>query len=208
MSRFVDVLTADGLPGRGVRRRHHRPRRPAPRHRRGHERHQRHGDDARPPSPASPRGRRRIRNVAHIRHKETDRIAALATELRRLGAEVEEFADGLHDHPAAAARGEVRDLQRPPHGDEPGAGRAEGAGRGHRQPRVRGQDVPGVLARPGSAARPLGLLRLGPERAEGVDLGEDLVAGLALGLGQPAASASASSPCGDTAGPVRFDAPP
>src|SRR5581483_1925748 len=36
-----------------------------------------------------------IRNVAHIRHKETDRIAALATELRRVGAEVEEFADGL-----------------------------------------------------------------------------------------------------------------
>jgi 3-phosphoshikimate 1-carboxyvinyltransferase len=36
-----------------------------------------------------------IRNVAHIRHKETDRRAALATELRRVGAEVEEFADGL-----------------------------------------------------------------------------------------------------------------
>jgi 3-phosphoshikimate 1-carboxyvinyltransferase len=36
-----------------------------------------------------------IRNVAHIRYKETDRIAALATELRRVGAEVEEFADGL-----------------------------------------------------------------------------------------------------------------
>jgi 3-phosphoshikimate 1-carboxyvinyltransferase len=36
-----------------------------------------------------------IRNVAHIRHKETDRIAALATELRRLGAGVDEFADGL-----------------------------------------------------------------------------------------------------------------
>jgi len=36
-----------------------------------------------------------IRNVAHIRHKETDRLAALATELRRLGAGVEEFADGL-----------------------------------------------------------------------------------------------------------------
>jgi 3-phosphoshikimate 1-carboxyvinyltransferase len=36
-----------------------------------------------------------IRNVAHIRHKETDRIAALANELRRLGAEVDEFADGL-----------------------------------------------------------------------------------------------------------------
>jgi 3-phosphoshikimate 1-carboxyvinyltransferase len=36
-----------------------------------------------------------IRNVAHIRHKETDRIRALAVELRKLGAEVEEFADGL-----------------------------------------------------------------------------------------------------------------
>jgi 3-phosphoshikimate 1-carboxyvinyltransferase len=36
-----------------------------------------------------------IRNVAHIRHKETDRLAALATELRKLGAAVEEFADGL-----------------------------------------------------------------------------------------------------------------
>jgi 3-phosphoshikimate 1-carboxyvinyltransferase len=36
-----------------------------------------------------------IRNVAHIRHKETDRLAALAAELRRLGAEADEFADGL-----------------------------------------------------------------------------------------------------------------
>ena len=36
-----------------------------------------------------------ITGVAHIRHKETDRIAALATELRKLGAEVHERADGL-----------------------------------------------------------------------------------------------------------------
>ncbi len=40
-----------------------------------------------------------IRNVAHIRHKETDRIAAVATELRKLGAEVEERDDGLTIHP-------------------------------------------------------------------------------------------------------------
>ncbi|HET9015028.1 MAG TPA: 3-phosphoshikimate 1-carboxyvinyltransferase [Thermomicrobiaceae bacterium] len=40
-----------------------------------------------------------IRNVAHMRHKETDRIAALATELRRLGVGVEERADGLEIHP-------------------------------------------------------------------------------------------------------------
>jgi 3-phosphoshikimate 1-carboxyvinyltransferase len=36
-----------------------------------------------------------IRNVGHIRHKETDRIAALATELRKLGAKAEERDDGL-----------------------------------------------------------------------------------------------------------------
>lgn len=36
-----------------------------------------------------------IANVAHIRHKETDRLAALTTELRRAGVEVEERSDGL-----------------------------------------------------------------------------------------------------------------
>ncbi|MBL8864286.1 MAG: 3-phosphoshikimate 1-carboxyvinyltransferase [Planctomycetia bacterium] len=40
-----------------------------------------------------------IRNVAHIRHKETDRIAAVATELRKLGAVVEERDDGLTIRP-------------------------------------------------------------------------------------------------------------
>ena len=36
-----------------------------------------------------------VRNVAHIRHKETDRLAATATELRKFGAAVTETADGL-----------------------------------------------------------------------------------------------------------------
>ena len=40
-----------------------------------------------------------VSGVAHIRHKETDRIAALATELRKLGAEVEEQPDGLRITP-------------------------------------------------------------------------------------------------------------
>jgi 3-phosphoshikimate 1-carboxyvinyltransferase len=40
-----------------------------------------------------------IRNVAHIRHKETDRLRALATELDRVGAGVEELADGLRITP-------------------------------------------------------------------------------------------------------------
>ena len=42
-----------------------------------------------------------IRNVAHIRDKETDRIGDLVRELRRLGAEVSEQADGLTIVPAA-----------------------------------------------------------------------------------------------------------
>ncbi|MCS7160247.1 MAG: 3-phosphoshikimate 1-carboxyvinyltransferase [Gemmatales bacterium] len=40
-------------------------------------------------------GPTRIYHVAHIRHKETDRLAALTRELRRLGAEVQEHGDGL-----------------------------------------------------------------------------------------------------------------
>jgi len=42
-----------------------------------------------------------IRGIAHARLKETDRVAALATELRRLGQGVDEFADGLTIHPAS-----------------------------------------------------------------------------------------------------------
>jgi 3-phosphoshikimate 1-carboxyvinyltransferase len=41
-----------------------------------------------------------VHGVGHIRHKETDRIAALATELRKLGATVEERSDGLSIAPA------------------------------------------------------------------------------------------------------------
>ncbi|MCC7473794.1 MAG: 3-phosphoshikimate 1-carboxyvinyltransferase [Pirellulales bacterium] len=40
-----------------------------------------------------------IRNVGHIRHKETDRLAAVASELRKLGGEVEEWPDGLRIAP-------------------------------------------------------------------------------------------------------------
>ncbi|UXH76663.1 bifunctional 3-phosphoshikimate 1-carboxyvinyltransferase/cytidylate kinase [Roseateles amylovorans] len=40
-----------------------------------------------------------LRNIASWRVKETDRIAAMATELRKLGAEVEEGPDWLRVHP-------------------------------------------------------------------------------------------------------------
>jgi 3-phosphoshikimate 1-carboxyvinyltransferase len=42
-----------------------------------------------------------IRNVEHIRVKETDRIAAVVTELRRLAVDVDELDDGLVIRPSA-----------------------------------------------------------------------------------------------------------
>jgi 3-phosphoshikimate 1-carboxyvinyltransferase len=44
-------------------------------------------------------GPTRIRGVEHMRHKETDRVDALVTELRGLGLRAEEHADGLTIHP-------------------------------------------------------------------------------------------------------------
>jgi len=44
-----------------------------------------------------------IRNVANMRVKETDRIHAVVTELRKFGVEVEEFADGMTIHPLTQA---------------------------------------------------------------------------------------------------------
>jgi 3-phosphoshikimate 1-carboxyvinyltransferase len=43
----------------------------------------------------------RIRNVTHMRHKETDRVAAVVTELRRMGIEAEEAPDGLTVYPGS-----------------------------------------------------------------------------------------------------------
>lgn len=45
-------------------------------------------------------GPTRIRQVAHIRHKETDRIGAVATELRKVGVDVREHDDGLTIDPS------------------------------------------------------------------------------------------------------------
>ncbi len=42
----------------------------------------------------------KIRNVAFIRHHESDRIRVLATELRRIGADVNETEDGLEIRPS------------------------------------------------------------------------------------------------------------
>ena len=43
-----------------------------------------------------------IRGIASSRLKETDRIAATVTELRRLGVQVDEFPDGMTIYPCKA----------------------------------------------------------------------------------------------------------
>jgi 3-phosphoshikimate 1-carboxyvinyltransferase len=50
-------------------------------------------------------GRSTLRNIASWRVKETDRLAAMATELRKLGAQVEEGADFLKITPGALNAG-------------------------------------------------------------------------------------------------------
>ncbi len=52
-----------------------------------------------------------IRDVAHMRHKETDRVAAIVTELRRLGAMVDEFPDGLKIYPGSLHPADVQTYQ-------------------------------------------------------------------------------------------------
>jgi 3-phosphoshikimate 1-carboxyvinyltransferase len=53
------------------------------------------------------KGPTRIRNVAHMRLKETDRVAAVVTELRRLGLAVDEHDDGMTIHPGVLKPGTV-----------------------------------------------------------------------------------------------------
>jgi 3-phosphoshikimate 1-carboxyvinyltransferase len=56
-----------------------------------------------------------IRDAAELRVKESDRIAALAENLRRMGAKVEEFPDGLKV--AGRSAGKLRGAVIDPHGD-------------------------------------------------------------------------------------------
>ncbi len=50
-------------------------------------------------------GRTRLTNISHLRFKETDRLRALASELRKLGAEVKERTDELHIRGAKRLKG-------------------------------------------------------------------------------------------------------
>jgi 3-phosphoshikimate 1-carboxyvinyltransferase len=53
-------------------------------------------------------GPTQIRNIGHVRHKETDRIRAVVTELQRLGVDAQEHDDGLTINPNANSSPRVR----------------------------------------------------------------------------------------------------
>ena len=77
------------------------------------------------------------------RVKETDRIAAMATELRKLGAHGGGGRGLPEDHAAGEAqcRRRHRHLRRPPHGDVLLARRARRRAGAHQRPGVRGEDL-------------------------------------------------------------------
>jgi 3-phosphoshikimate 1-carboxyvinyltransferase len=88
-------------------------------------------------------GPSRFTGVAHIRLHETDRLAALATELNALGGDVRELPDGVEVRPRRLTGGVMRQLRRPP--GRHGLGRAR-AGR-------RGRAGPGQSPRPARRSR-------------------------------------------------------
>lgn len=53
-------------------------------------------------------GPTRIRSVEHMRHKETDRVSAVVTELRRAGIQADEYDDGLTIHPGTPQPAEIQ----------------------------------------------------------------------------------------------------
>jgi len=57
------------------------------------------------------RGPTRIRGIAHTRKQETDRVAGMAAELRRLGQEVVETEDSIEVHPRPLRTGQVVDTR-------------------------------------------------------------------------------------------------
>lgn len=91
--------------------------------------------------------------MAHNRHKETDRIADLARELRKFGGRVEEHADGLTIWPASfESAGAIIET----YNDHRMAmslltSRTENAGCYYPQPSMHSQDLSELLARSGTS---------------------------------------------------------
>ncbi|GAO22481.1 cytidylate kinase [Alicycliphilus sp. B1] len=130
-----------------------------------------------------------LRNIASWRVKETDRLAAMACELAKLGASVEEGADYLRITPPARPADWRAPASAPTTTTAwPCASRwrpsTPPACRAHRRPQVRGQDLPrllrgAVLGRPGRhSPHPGHLHRPHPREGQGSKLARQPLPGL------------------------------
>ena len=100
-----------------------------------------------PRSPRSPTRPTRVTGIGFIRaqgdrpHRRRRRASCAAA-----ASSADEDDDGFVVHPGTPRPATRRDLRRPPHGDELRPARPAGAGHRDRRPRLRGQDVPRLLA--------------------------------------------------------------
>jgi len=89
-------------------------------------------------------GRTEITNIAHLRIKECDRLHAVVTELRRMGAQVEEHGEAMiiHGDGGDCLRGaEIETYRDHRDGDELRRGGPESSGGAHHRGRMRRQIV-------------------------------------------------------------------
>ena len=86
-----------------------------------------------------------ITGVAHLRHKESDRLAAVATELQKMGIAARETADGLVI-PGGTPHGAVIDTYQDHRlAMSFAVAGLKAPGSSHQRPRLRGQVLPGFL---------------------------------------------------------------
>ena len=99
---------------------------------------------------ASPGSVSRLSGIAHLRGHETDRLAALRTEINRLGGDCRETADGLEITATPLRAGHLAVLRRSPDGNGRRDRRAAGRrcrGRRHRDHRQDAAEFPADVGR-------------------------------------------------------------
>ena len=96
----------------------------------------------------------RLRGIGHLRGHETDRLAALAREITRLGGERRGDRRRPPHHAEAPARRRLRDVRRPPHGHRGRGARARRARRRGGRRRHHRQDAARLRRRCGPPCSP------------------------------------------------------
>ncbi len=110
-----------------------------------------------------------LRGIAHLRGHETDRLAALATEIGKLGGAVTETADGLRIEPRPLHGAQWHSYADQPDGHRRRDPRTRGRRRRHRGRRHHGEDAARVRELVDGHAR-RDTVRVGTRRAGGAVL--------------------------------------